>query len=725
MPDRDISQYSDEELQSIIDGGKQSAASDISSVPTEELERIAGQQRPSGGIGESIAAGLRGVRETIPFAKDIGAAATAYAGNPLTGQAPTRQFEEEKRRQQRQDVRLAEQHPYAYGAGELAGVGTQLLAPEVGLVKAGMSMPAKLATSAGEGAIYGLGEGITPEERLQSAIVGGTLGAGVTGALGAASKGLEAAKAGAARLRSGAQGEAEKAIQGAMETDIARGADRLTPEEIKFAEKSGQPILPVDVGGYSLAGELRKATNISPEAEAAIYNPLKSRHIGQQGRYEQHLQDLMGHDLNSADMQESLRKVAQDINQPAYRAAYDSPKAQNIWNEELAKLSNAPAVKSAIQPAIIKAQNKAVLGEAPEIPSPFVVDSAGNITAQSGERHTLEFWDNVKKAMDDKIGALKRAGDSSWVDINEIKKKLVKTLDDAVPEYQTARSGAAAMFGADNAFDAGMNFLGARKALNAAQMKKAAEKMKPNEREVFAHGVAADMLARIRNKDQRLDISKMFDSPEDREKIVMALGQDRAKQFETFHRIENIMERAYQAVVSNSTNEKQYLRAEQKGLGKKIAERLPYYGGEAGVVGALSHSITGAIAPVLLDVAGTTAKHLSEKRGMDAAERLGEMLVSPDPAVRQQVINMIAESPTAVQKLRNVDTSLRRMAIYTGVDRSREKRKAGGRVYPAKRLTLLEKAALKAHKELAEGSKPLMDMPDESIAHQLNVAKDQ
>lgn len=53
----------------------------------------------------------------------------------------------------------------------------------------------------------------------------------------------------------------------------------------------------------------------------------------------------------------------------------------------------------------------------------------------------------------------------------------------------------------------------------------------------------------------------------------------------------------------------------------------------------------------------------------------------------------------------------------------REERKAGGRVYPAKRLTLLEKAALKAHKELAEGSKPLMDMPDEHIAHGLNMAQ--
>lgn len=672
----------------------------------------------------SVAAGLRGAREAIPFAKDIGAAATAYAGNPLTGQAPTGQFEEEKRRQQRQDVRLAEEHPYAYGAGEVAGVGAQLLAPEVGLVKSGMSFPAKMLAGSTEGMLYGLGEGVTPEERLQNALKGAGMGAAATGAFGAAEKGYEAAKAGARRLREGAQGEAERAIRGAIETDVSRGADRLSPQEIEEAARRGQPVLPIDVGGTSLSGELRKASNVSPEAEAAIYGPLKQRNLEQQQRYEQHLQGMMGHDLNAAGMQEDLRQIARDINQPAYRAAYESPNAQNIWNEELAKLVQAPAVKNAIEPAMVKAANKAVLGEAPEIASPFIIDKAGNISMNKGQPHSLEFWDNVKQAMDDKVGALKRAGDSSWVDINKIKNKLVKTLDDAVPEYSKARSGASMMFGADNAFDAGMQFLGTKSTLNAAKLKKVVESMTPNEREVFAHGVASDMLARIRNRKERSDISKMFDSPEEREKIAMALGPERAAQFEAFHRVENIMDRAYQAVVSNSTTAKQYLRASESGLAKKLVGRLPYIGGEAGLATAFSHSLTGALTPVLFDLAGTTAKHLADKRSMAAMEKLGSMLVSPDPAVRQQVMEMIAQKPSAMAKLRNIETSFRRMGVIGGVEAPREERAKGGKVYPAKRLTLLEKAARKAHNELSEGSKPLMDMSDEQIASGLHEAKE-
>ena len=169
-----------------------------------------------------------------------------------------------------------------------------------------------------------------------------------------------------------------------------------------------------------------------------LFRSLKARHLEQQQRYEQHLQDLMGHDLDAAGIQEQMREAARSVNRPAYRAAYSAPEAQNIWNADLAKLVQAPAVKSAIAPAMIKAENKAVLGEAPEIASPFVVDSAGNVSLTAGKPHSLEFWDNVKQAMDDKIGSLKRAGDNSWVDINKIKNKLVETLDNSVKEIGRA-----------------------------------------------------------------------------------------------------------------------------------------------------------------------------------------------------------------------------------------------------------------------------------------------
>ncbi len=83
--------------------------------------------------------------------------------------------------------------------------------------------------------------------------------------------------------------------------------------------------------------------------------------------------------------------------------------------------------------------------------------------------------------------------------------------------------------------------------------------------------------------------------------------------------------------------------------------------------------------------------------------------------------NMPRKNPTSAVKAKNVGIG----ATLSGMQPwEREERKSGGKVYPAKRLTLLERAARKAHAELAEGSKPLMNMSDEHIAAGLNNAKE-
>ena len=45
---------------------------------------------------------LRGMREGLPFAKDISALSRAYIGNPLTGEAPTWDYAKERERVSRQ-----------------------------------------------------------------------------------------------------------------------------------------------------------------------------------------------------------------------------------------------------------------------------------------------------------------------------------------------------------------------------------------------------------------------------------------------------------------------------------------------------------------------------------------------------------------------------------------------------------------------------------------------
>ncbi len=170
---------------------------DTSKVQWDEPSAEAAPAEQHPGVAGSVAAGLRGMREYLPFARDIGAGAEALRKGVS--------FEEEKRRQEAMDAALAAEHPYAYGAGEVAGGIGSMLAPEAaGLGLAGKGAKAeeaaakfiakkapilaseteaKILTGLGSGAIsgaaqeavHGLGTGVG-EERFEHAAEEAPLG---------------------------------------------------------------------------------------------------------------------------------------------------------------------------------------------------------------------------------------------------------------------------------------------------------------------------------------------------------------------------------------------------------------------------------------------------------------------------------------------------------------------------------------------------------------------
>ena len=219
------------------------------------------KQEAAPSLKRQFGAFVTGAGEAIPFAQDVAAGLKAGAsylpGHEAEGTFGER-FSKEKRRQMEASRILGEEYPLTHGAGVVSGIGAGLAAPEASLVKAGMTLPAKVLAGSTEAALYGLGQGVTPEERLHNAVTGAGIGAGVTGGIGAAEKALSAAQAGAKSLMRTPYQRAAEMAKPALETDVRRASDMLTPEEIKGAVSRGQPILPVDVGGYTLAGELRK-----------------------------------------------------------------------------------------------------------------------------------------------------------------------------------------------------------------------------------------------------------------------------------------------------------------------------------------------------------------------------------------------------------------------------------------------------------------------------------
>lgn len=146
----------------------------------------------------------------------------------------------------------------------------------------------------------------------------------------------------------------------------------------------------------------------------------------------------------------------------------------------------------------------------------------------------------------------------------------------------------------------------------------------------------------------------------------------------------------------------------------RLAGKLGYGGNGLHMLlelGAVAHNPK--FAPLI--AGGQLAKTYADRATAAAVDDLLELI-----RVGGKRSNMPKKNVTGGVKAKNVG-----VGATLGVTQpwEREERKAGGRVYPAKRLNLLEKAALRAHKELADSSKPLMDMPDEHIAHGLNMAQ--
>ena len=117
----------------------------------------------------------------------------------------------------------------------------------------------------------------------------------------------------------------------------------------------------------------------------------------------------------------------------------------------------------------------------------------------------MQFWDHVKRNLDDKISALSRAGENSAArDAAQLRSALVNHLDELVPQYQAARQGAARFFGAENALEAGEKFLGSR--MTAAEGRRAFGQMSAQERDLFRQGFAAALIDKVNKTGDRVNV---------------------------------------------------------------------------------------------------------------------------------------------------------------------------------------------------------------------------
>jgi hypothetical protein len=446
--------------------------------------------------------------------------------------------------------------------------------------------------------------------------------------------------------------EAARRVVTALERDRQidpQAAGRLTPNEFEASVQGGGPAAIMDIGGETTRALARSAANTSPEGRAVLNRAINERYEGQGNRVVNWLRQTF-HYPDAAAQQDALDQVQRTVNRANYGRAMREGDRE-IMSPELDRLMGSPAVVEAMRRASTSGKDRAITQGLGAMRQGVTVEN-GVVRFTRGPSGAptypnLAFWDATKRELDDAANAAARAGRNGEASVlGDLARSLRNELDQHVPSYQAARAGASRFFDAENALEAGQNFVG--KNMTANEARRALAQMTPQERQLFQDGFVSRFIDTLNQVgDRRNILNQIAASPAAREKLHVALGPHRAAELEAGLRVEGIMDLARNAVQGNSTTARQ------------LAE-LGLAGGAYGFSGGGINPFTdpGAVVNAALVYGAARGRNAINER---LSRRVAEMLVSNDPRILLQGIRTVARNQTLFNSLRSADRGLARI----------------------------------------------------------------
>lgn len=538
---------------------------------------------------------------------------------------------------------LAAANPVADIAGQVAGgVGAMggVAALPGGATALGMTgnLGTRVLNSAVSSGGLSAADSMIKGGSIDDGLTAGAIGAGLGGGIPLVGAGL---KAGARAI--GQQmapiinsvrnptGEAARRVGMAVTRDVtANPAMVMSQADEAVARQSGMPLINVDKGGETTRALARSVANQSPEARAIIQRTVDDRFTTQAPRAIDFIKRLTGGNVDDLAYQQQIQNTARMVNKPRYDAAYNAPQAKAIWTPEIRNLMQAKPFQAAINAAEDTATNAAAVGGGRAIKNPFQFMPDGTVTLRTmpdGSRAlpSLQFWDIVQRNLRNSADIADRSGDRLLASqIREMRNQLVNTLDTAVPQFQAARQGAAAFFGADDALEAGKKFATQPRAIPEATA--AFTKFTGAEKEAFGTGYASELIDRIKaSSDRRNIIQQMFGSPAAREMNELVFGVGKARQLEAFVRVEALADQL-RGAMGNSTTARQLM--------------------ELGIGGAGGFAMTGDWQGALTGAAlAKGARYMGQKVDAKVMEEVAKLLTSDSPQALQRAVANATMSP--------------------------------------------------------------------------------
>jgi hypothetical protein len=615
------------------------------------------EKKPSRDIGTGESA-FMGVRDALTFGAYPAIRGAVSGGKSLLGGKGTEEAAKayrEMRDAAREEQESAyTQNPKSYMGGQFIGaIATPMGAGVRAATMAGRLLQAGRAGAIG-GGLYGAGGALSEGGGVGDVASGAGLGAVTGAALGTAGHGLlEGAGQIARRGKDIAQGlfnpseVAERQLSGAMRDARDAGQLGLDPAAARAAVAHNLPVYNIDVGGERTQRIGRALSNLSPEAAATMRPVLEQRATERAESLHNSVESLFGGPLDAKLDRERLENAASVFHGPRYTRAYAAGDRPIGTSPEMQRLMGIPAVEDAMRAAITRGQNRAGAEGRGAFNPGVNVTPDGRLQFRPGKGGiptypNIQYWDYVQREMRAAAEQAKRAGDKEHgAAIGSLRAQLNRELDAHVPEFNEARRGAAAFFGAEDASDAGRKFV--MRNADPREARRMIAKFSPPERELFARAFADELTQSVMRNPSWRNIQSVFTVPRAREKIETALGRDRARELEVVTRVHQLARSTEDAVLGNSTSARQLADmmrlAGSHGAGGAL--------GTAGAIGGLEllkegdyepkHLLAGAL---IYGALRSGARHIDAR----VANEMARMLMSNDPAIMQRGARTVSRS---------------------------------------------------------------------------------
>lgn len=473
------------------------------------------------------------------------------------------------------------------------------------------------ATGALEFGADAIARGQAPSEIYDDMAIGGGISAAIPLG-GAVLKGIWGGASDA--LSPLMRGSTNPAKEASRRIATARTIDAANPNSMmvrqadeNLAQDLGFDTLNIHRGGEETRALARQAANVAPDARNTLEKAAEDTFVGQVERGQALVNRVAGGDANAVLQRAQLQQEAQQVANPAYRALFSRPENASVLNEQLVDLMSSPTMRKIVQRTTAFGQD-AVAGTGQKAPpNPFSFGADGSISLREGVTPSLEFWNYAKRLLDADINAARKSGDPSA--LIGIKNRLVSILDSEVPEYAAVRGERFKLFQAEDALTAGERMGASPRNIPIDEARAALAKMTPDERKSFEIGYLSKLMDRMGNTNDRRNLVSQFKVPAFREQMEAVLGKQRAAEFEGWIRIEDIFDKARNAL-GNSTTARQL--AEMGALGG--------IGGVAGF-GASGGDVVTGLSVGMLSMAGRRgAQMINAKVDEAVLKKVAEML---------------------------------------------------------------------------------------------------